>query len=253
MPHALPAIPAAKNRFGAALIYHALLRRSVGTSFHGVYLRCEGPVPTPADGPLLIYLNHPAWWDGHMCALIDRIVLRSAFDSYIMMEEPQLERYRFFSWIGAFSVNRHSPREAARSVAYIAGLLGTNPRRLCYIFPQGEITPNDRRPLVVYPGIAHIARRVGALTLWPGALRYELRGEQRPDAFIRLGPAHRVSPPFDTNALSAEVAQRLTQAADALRDDLTSGQIDGYLQMVRGRQGVDRVFDRVMRLLRRDD
>jgi 1-acyl-sn-glycerol-3-phosphate acyltransferase len=244
-PLDLPAIPARRNRAGEALIYWALVRWGVWSHFDRVWLKLAGPLPHPADGPLIAYPNHPSWWDGYMCFLLNRLLLCERFEGYLMMEEPELRRYRFFTWAGCFSVDRHDARSAARSVAYISRLLGERRDRSLYIFPQGEITPNDRRPIVAYPGVAHIARRAGSATLWPIALRYEFRGEQRPEAFIRAGPAHRPPAGADTRALTAEVAARLTAAVDALRDEVAAGQLGDYEVLLHGRAGVNRLFDRL--------
>jgi hypothetical protein len=40
----------------------------------------RGALPRPGDGPLIVYLNHPGWWDGYMCFLIARELLRGRFD-----------------------------------------------------------------------------------------------------------------------------------------------------------------------------
>jgi chlorobactene lauroyltransferase len=245
-----PAIPAAKHWLGQALVYHGLLRPGLRGGFGRVWLRVVGRLPAPDDGPLIVVLNHPAWWDGHLCALLDREVFRGAFDAYLMMEAPQLRRFRFFTWMGAFSVDRHDAREALRSVSYVARLLQERPARACYIFPQGTITPNDRRPLALYPGVTHIVRRAGAATICPVALRYELRGEQRPDAFIRLGPALRLGAGQSGAQLSALVERLLTGCVDRLRDEVLGEQLDEYRVLLHGRPGVDRVFEWVLRWLR---
>jgi 1-acyl-sn-glycerol-3-phosphate acyltransferase len=243
MSNDLPAIPARRGRIGAALVYWALVRWAVWSHFDRVWLKVVGPLPYPSDGPLIVYPTHPAWWDGYMCFLLDRLVLRDRFEGYLMMEEPELRRYRFFAWAGCFSVNRHDLRSAARSVAYIGRLLAERRDRSLYIFPQGALTPNDRRPLAAYPGLAHIARRAGGATLWPVALRYEFRGEQRPEAFIRAGPPHYAPADAGAHALTNEVGRRLTAAADALRDEVAAGQIEDYQALLRGRPGVNRLFD----------
>jgi 1-acyl-sn-glycerol-3-phosphate acyltransferase len=243
--HDLPAIPARHSRLGDALVYWALVRWSIWSHFDRVWLKVVGPLPQPSDGPLIVYPNHPAWWDGYMCLLLNRLVLRDRFEGYLMMEEPQLRRYRFFAWAGCFSVDRHDPRSAARSVAYIGRLLAERRDRSLYIFPQGVLTANDRRPLEIYPGLAHIVRRAGGAMLWPVALRYEFRGEQRPEVFIRAGPAHHAHGDASARGLTGEIAQRLTAAADALRDEVAAGQLEGYQALLRGRAGVNRLFDRL--------
>jgi chlorobactene lauroyltransferase len=241
----LPAIPARHNRIGGALVYWGLIRWGVWSHFDRVWLKVVGQPPQPVDGPLLVYLNHPSWWDGYMCMLLNRLVLRDQFQGYLMMEEPQLRRYCFFRWVGCFSVDRHNARSAARSVAYAARLLAERPNRSVYLFPQGVLTPNERRPLELYPGLAHIVRRAGGATLWPVALRYEFRGEQRPEAFLRAGPAHRVTAETDVQTVMADTTHRLTAATDALRDEVAADALDDYRVLLRGRTGVNRLFDRI--------
>jgi 1-acyl-sn-glycerol-3-phosphate acyltransferase len=245
----LPAIPARHHPLGDALVYWALVRPAIWSHFDRVWLRVEGPLPHPADGPLIIYFNHPSWWDGYMACIVNRVVLRDRFRPYLMMEEPELRRYQFFSWSGCFSVNRQDARAAARSVAYISRLLAERRDRALLIFPQGEITPNDRRPLAIFSGIAHVASRAGGAALLPVALRYEFRGEQRPEAFIRLGPFHIAPAPVEARALTREAERRLAAATDALRDELNDGRLERYRVLLRGRAGVNRVFDAARGLL----
>lgn len=241
----MPPVPARHNLLGDALVYWGLVRPALWSHFDRVWIKCEGPTPQVSDGPMIVYMNHPSWWDGYMALVLNRIVLRDHFRGYLMMEQQQLERYRFFSWSGAFSVDRHDARSAMRSVRYIGRRLAERRARCMYIFPQGEISPNDRRPLVIFSGLAHTVRLAGGATLWPVALRYEFRGEQRPEAFIRAGPAHYAPGDADAHALSQEVGRRLNAACDALRDEYTGGALEGYQPLLRGRAGVNRVFDAV--------
>ena len=248
-PAAQPSIPARHSHAGDALIYWALVRSAIWSHFARVWLRVEGPIPTPAEGPLIFYLNHPSWWDGYMAHVLSRMVLADRFQSFGMMDERELRRFRFFTWIGAFSVNRQDARAALASVAYISRMLAERRDRALAIFPQGEITPNDRRPLTMFSGMAHVAQRAGGATLWPVALRYEFRGEQRPEVFIRAGPAHPAPADYDTHALTADAGQRLTAACDALRDEVMSGQLEAYRVLLRGRPGPDKLFDAARGLL----
>ena len=248
----LPAIPAAKNWLGDQALYWLFARWSLWRSFHRVWLQSHGPLPDPRGGPLVLYLNHSSWWDGYLMYVIHRVVLRGRFDAHLLMEERQLRAYRFFTWSGAFSINRHDPEDSRRAQAYAAGLLrgGRRPRAI-FIFPQGRIVPQDRRPLVTYPGIARIVAQAGPVTLCPVALRYEFLGEQWPHAFIRIGPAHRPVDPADVEGTLAEVTLRLTAACDALRDDVVGGRLEAYRPLLRGRAGIDQRFDTMRRLLPR--
>jgi chlorobactene lauroyltransferase len=245
-----PAIPAAKNWLGDNALYWLFARRSLWKNFHRVWLQSHGPLPTPADGPLILYLNHSSWWDGYLMYVIHRLVLHGRFDSYLLMEERQLQAYRFFSWSGAFSVNRQDPEDTRRSQTYAANLLRSGHcARALYIFPQGRIVHPDQRPLVTYPGIARITAQSGPVNLCPVAMRYEFRGQQQPHAFIRIGPTHRAAQPTDEAATLAEITTRLTMACDALREDVIGGYLERYQPLLRGRRGIDQRFAAFLRLL----
>lgn len=245
-----PAIPAAKSRLGDAALYWLFARWSLYSSFHRVWLQSHGPLPEPRDGPLLLYLNHSSWWDGYMMYVIHRVVLRGRFDAHLLMEERQLRAFRFFTWSGAFSINRHDPRDVRRAQLYAVNLLrgGRRPRAL-FVFPQGKIVPQDRRPLETFPGVARIIAKAGSVTLCPVALRYEFLGEQWPHAFIRIGPTHKVANPADGAATLAELTARLTAACDALRDDVVDGRLATYSPILKGRRGIDQTFAAFLGLL----
>lgn len=247
-PHApRPAIPAAKNWLLDALLYRLFARLSLWRSFDRVWLQTIGPLPDPRNGSLLLYLNHSGWWDGYLMYVIDRVVLRGRFDSYLLMEEKQLRAFRFFTWSGAFSINRHNADDAQRSQQYAANLLRERPGRSLFIFPQGRIVPNDQRPLKLFPGITRIIAQAGPIQLCPVALRYEFLGQQWPHAFIRIGPTHQLSNPDDQAATLAELTTRLTDAVDALRDDVVAGQMDRFRPLLRGRRGIDQVVAALLR------
>ena len=133
----LPPIPARHSRAGDALVYWGLVRSALWSHFDRVWIKLEG---VPQQGPLIVYMNHPSWWDGYMAFVLNRVVLRSRFQGFAMMEEAQLRRYRFFSWSGAFSVHRQDARSAMRSVAYIARLLAE--RRARFPPRQALVAPS---------------------------------------------------------------------------------------------------------------
>jgi hypothetical protein len=238
-----PEIPANHIPIAQEIMYRTLVVPALRGEFHRVRMCVEGPIPHPADGPLVIYLTHSSWWDAYLLFLLYYKVLNGGFQNYIMMEAKQLRAYRFFAWCGAFSIDRKIPGDVDRSIAYIANRLRERRDRCLWIFPQGRIAPTDRRPIVAYPGIARVVQQAGGATLWPVALRYEFRGEQQPEVLIRCGPAHYATGTEHEDALTATIAARLTTLADQLRDDTLAETFDHYRVLLRGREGINRWFD----------
>ncbi|HEY0426527.1 MAG TPA: lysophospholipid acyltransferase family protein [Pyrinomonadaceae bacterium] len=136
------------------------------------------------DIPAIIYTNHSSWWDGLVAFQISYQVKA---DSFVMMEEKHLKKMLLFRKLGAFSVVREKPFEAAKSIDYAVNLLKEKPKRVLWIFPQGEILPNDLRPLMFYKGISKIIAKSGKCLLIPAVFRYEFLGEYKPEIFIRIG------------------------------------------------------------------
>ncbi len=238
-------IPAKKFPLGAALVWW-LIRTSLRKHFDNVYLRMRTERSVEQQAlPMIICANHSTWWDGYVAALIQH---QLRLDGYLMMEEAQLRRYFFFAWLGCFSVNRQNARSAIQSLQYAARLLKERPGRMVWIFPQGEIAPNDRRPLVFFSGVAHLARMVRSALIYPAAIRIEYRAEQRPDLFISLGEPWRVSEEdLQAPAFVKECTQRLeasvTAELEQLHDDVTAANFDDFTRIMHGKSSTNRVFD----------
>ncbi len=117
-------IPAHKFPLGRRLVWQ-LIERSFRKYFDRVYFRMRGTYTDEqrATLPMLICANHSSWWDGYVIALVERLL---NVDGYLMVEEAQLSRYFFFTWIGCFSVDHHNPRAALQSLKYAATLLKGN-------------------------------------------------------------------------------------------------------------------------------
>ncbi|MCS7057066.1 MAG: lysophospholipid acyltransferase family protein [Thermoflexales bacterium] len=250
-------IKARKHPLLNRLVYLLLIKAQVKASFHRVYLRQAAPSPPPDSPPFIMFGNHSAWWDAHLAMVLNEECWHS--DGYVMVEDIQLARYGFFRWCGAFSVNRRDPRSAVESMNYAIRLLTEpaqrrNAPRSLLIFPQGEIRANDVRPLGFYQGAGRIAsktaQQVGACALYPLALRYEFIGEQKPDAFISVGPPLLVrkdegASALDPRQITARMEQVLTEELDRLRDDVVAYRLASFTPLVQGAWSINRIWDAV--------
>jgi 1-acyl-sn-glycerol-3-phosphate acyltransferase len=242
-------IQAAKNPLGERLVWR-LVRSSLRSHFHAVHVRRNGDEQI-AHLPTIYYVNHSNWWDGYLCMALNQLALRQ--DCYLAMEQKNLRRYRFFAWAGVFGLDRDDGRDALAALDYAAALLKDHPERAAFMFPEGTMAPNDHRPLRFYSGVAHLARRVGDVRIIPIVLRYEFLQEQRPEAFISVGPPQIVSAAsLHPRALTASLATTLTTELDALRDDVVAERLADFQPILQGKGGVDRIFDRAMSRGRRE-
>lgn len=202
-------------------IFRWYILRLLRKSFAGMYV--FGEIPDQSLRlPVVLVPNHSTWWDGFLIYLLNLKIFRRPL--YLMMTEEQLRRYRFFSWVGAYSIPLGSPRGIIESLRYTMGLLERReePTPLVCLFPQGELTSWFQRPLEYRRGLEWIlARYSGGLTLLPLAIKAEFRAEQRPEVFFLFGGAQELSGTDFSGmpGLEAEETRLLTRLAECLRSE----------------------------------
>lgn len=251
----VPEVPARKNLLGDLLLpaYARWLTRSHLAS---VWVRGHEQLKgLPADAPLIFTPNHSGWWDGILAFVLNDVLLERDF--FIMMEDRQLRKYQFFAWAGAFSIRRQHVRSAGQTLRYVEELL-SSPGRALWLFPQGVMVPEGRRPLRFEGGVGHLAKRLQEARIIPVTMTYMIRSNPRSEAFISLGrplcleelPAQ--SPDDASSTVSAFVhtlEQRVQSQLDTLKQDLTQCPLEqvpsGFECLLEGRRGVAETWDRV--------
>lgn len=177
--------------------------------------------------PLIIYCNHSSWWDG---LIVFQILYEAGLNGFVIMEEKNLRKYPLFRRLGAFSVVRENPREALKSINYAAKLLNEDAKKTLWMFPQGEILPNDLRPIKFYGGLAKIVEKVGKCRLASLSMRYDFCAEFKPQIFVKIEEPEilSVNEDFDNKQLTNKLTERLTFNLDKLRNDVIKGDLENY-------------------------
>lgn len=177
--------------------------------------------------PLIIYCNHSSWWDGLVAFLISR---EKGLDSFVLMEEKHLRKYPLFRRLGAFSVDREKPRKALESINYAGTLLREAENRTLWIFPQGEILPNDSRPIRFYSGLSKIIERIKSCSATSLSIRYEFLGEFKPQIFVKIEnpEIYEVDENYRPKKMTDIFADRLTKNLDELKSDILNRNLADY-------------------------
>ena len=180
--------------------------------------------------PLIIYANHSSWWDGLAAHHISQT---AQLDFFVMMEEKQLRNLKLFRKLGAFSVVRENPRQAVDSLNYAAKLLKSDSRRTLWIFPQGEILPNDTRPLDFFRGVLKIAAKAGECSIVSLAFRYEFLGAYKPDIFVKIGRIENLTAAAEKSSRTEVVkyADQLADQLDQIKSNILKNDLDKYLDI----------------------
>lgn len=201
------------------------------------------PPATGHPGPIVVYCNHPSWWDALLIVLLaDRLFpdreARAPFDA------AMLAKYRIFGRIGAFGVDLDTWRGAAQFLSNARAILAA-PHRMIWITAQGRFCDVRARPLGLRPGIARLPELAPDALFVPLALEYALWAERGTGAFAAFGPgvagAELASLPR-TERLGRMEAD-LTATLDRLSADVISREPGRFRELLAGRKGVGGIYD----------
>ena len=219
----------------------AYMRRYARRHFHAV--RIAGSLPPaldPARG-VVVYSNHPSWWDPVMFVLLQAHVFpnRTGFGP---MDANALGRYGVLERIGVFGLPPGTRRGAARFLRVSEGVLRT-PNTVLWVTAEGGFTDPRQRPVRLRPGVAHLLRHLPDVTAVPLALEFPFWNERTPEALARFGEPIMADAGRDAAAWEALLAERLTEAMDRLAEDVMTRDPDRFQKLVAGKAGIGGVYD----------
>jgi len=208
--------------------------------FHAVRLSRSGMPHRPAGRPLIVYSNHPSWWDPALFMLLGRTVLRG-LRGYGPMEEAALRRYGVLRRLGVFGIDLENRRGAARFLSVGRRVL-SDPAASLWITGEGAFTDVRRRP-VLRPGISHLVRLVPEAVVLPLAIEYTFWNESRPEALLRFGQPIDAAPVRSVAAWTGVLEAALADTMQGLGEESMTRNPGLFVPVLRGGAGVGGVYD----------
>ena len=213
--------------------------------FHAVRLSRAGPPRAQPGRPLIIYSNHPSWWDPALYILLCTKLFPGR-PGYGPMDAKALGRYGVLERMGVFGIALDSKRGAAHFLATSLRVL-SGPGAILWVTAEGGFADPRQRPVRLRPGIAHLARRVPGAVILPLALEYIFWNESKPEALVRFGD------PIETGAgtgrgrsvaeWTAHLEAELTRTMDALAAESMQRDPCLFQPVLRGAAGVGGAYD----------
>jgi 1-acyl-sn-glycerol-3-phosphate acyltransferase len=169
------------------LVLRPFLSWTLRRRFHNVYVKGGEHLRSLEPGsPVVGCANHSNWWDGFVLYVLSYRLL--PHEIYLAMEEANLKRYPFFTWMGVFGVGLTGPRSALSGLRYAARLLlirsESEAAPLVWIFVQGRLLAAGTQ-IEAKPGALWLAQKTGAQIL-PLIMRYEWLSESRSSIFVNI-------------------------------------------------------------------
>jgi 1-acyl-sn-glycerol-3-phosphate acyltransferase len=198
------------------------------------------------DVPLIVCISHSSWWD-----LLTGILLEEASGrcSITAMDERQLKRYRFFSWMGVAGVDRTTIRGAREFTEYCREFLGRRSASL-WLTPQGEMVDPRQRPIRCQPGVGYLIQQIQCADVVTIAVEYAFWTDKSPVALISISEPQRmnVAAAHSRRKIVADIEHRMEEQADQLAELATSRNEAHFTVLLKGRQGIQPVYDLARRI-----
>ena len=217
-PRRPPVLPAPTPRWlreGFLRFNHRLL----GRRFAAVRAAHVERFPSDASGSVLVYLNHPAWWDPLICASLAACCSRER-RNVALIDEANLSGV--LARLGFVGIEPGSSA-GARRLARLGAELATVPDATLWLTPQGRFADPRERPLRLAGGLARLARRLPGAIAVPVAVEYPFLGGRKPEARVLVGTPI-VAASVDAARLEGTLEAGLTAAMDTLAGHVTSGE-----------------------------
>ena len=209
--------------------------------FHAVRVSRAG-LPRAALGrPVIIYGNHPSWWDPALYILLCNKLFpgRTGFGP---MDAAALGKYGVLERMGVFGIELDTPRGAARFLTTSQRVL-SDPASTLWITAEGHFTDPRLRPVHLRPGLAHLARRIPGAVILPLAVEYSFWNESRPEALARFGHPIETGRSRTTAEWTGHLEAELGRTMDALAAESAQRDPALFHALVRGGAGIGGIYD----------
>lgn len=219
----------------------------VGKFFHATrILKGSQPPSIPAEVPIIIYLNHPSWWDPLLCVVASEFFPGRAH--YAPMDAAMLAKYGIFRKLGFFGVEPNVKGAIAflRMGEAILAKSGT----MLWLTAQGEFRDVRERPPMLKSGLSTLLHRLRRGIVLPLAVEYPFWNEKKPEALMAFGEPIDASQQQLPNveAWTALLEQAITITQDKLAQAVISRDKDQFDLILSGTSGVGGVYDLYRRM-----
>jgi 1-acyl-sn-glycerol-3-phosphate acyltransferase len=205
----------------------------------------------PADygtRPLVVFANHPGWWDGVAFMLLSQRLFPGR-RMFIPMEAAALSRYPFMRRIGVFGVEGGTPRGAVAFLRLARDVLAS-PDRMLWMNAPGRFADVRERPVPIAPGMTRLPEIAAEAVFVPLALDYPFWTERKAEMLCAFGT------PIDGTALAAldrdarmdALSAALGATMDRLAVDAIARDPARFETLLRGQEGMGGTFQLWRRL-----
>lgn len=228
--------------------FHRFLETYLKRHFHAIAVETDSIpsdefVPGDPSTPIIVYCNHPSWWDPLLAHFINAQCFAPR-QIYAPIDASALEQYKVFGKLGFFGVDLNSSRGAASFLRTTAELFKRESSAL-WLTPEGRFADARDHEAELMPGLAHLCSRADSAVVVPLSLEYVFWEERLPECLFRFGEVVNVSD-FASRTKpewSDDLNERLRANQAALAELSIARSSEPFTNLLRGQQGARGLYD----------
>ncbi len=248
VPKGAPPDPTALFDPRRMAFFHVIFRRFFARHMRALRVARWGMPREYGARPLVVFANHPGWWDGVAFMLLSQALFPGRV-MFIPMDATALGRYSFMTRLGVFGVETGTPRGA---VAFLrtAKLVLSAPDRMLWMNAPGRFADARERPVPIAPGMTRLPEMAADALFIPLALDYPFWTERKAEMLAAFGePIEGATlAALDRDARAQALSEALGTTADRLAADAIARDAARFVTLQRGREGMGGVFDLLRRV-----
>lgn len=219
-----------------------IFRRFLHKHMRALRLATWGEPAAPAGRPIVVFANHPSWWDGVAFVLLAERLMPER-RQFVPMDAEALARYAFFKRLGVFGIEQQSPRGAIAFLRQSEALLKA-PSHVLWMNAPGRFQDVRERPVIIAPGLVRLPELAPDAVFLPLALEMPFWTERKPELLAAFGPpiegASLAALPRE--ARRATLADALAGTMDRLAADALSREPARFRLLEQGREGMGGIY-----------
>ncbi|TWU67541.1 MULTISPECIES: lysophospholipid acyltransferase family protein [Crateriforma] len=231
--------------------FHRFLKPYLRRHFHAIAIESDArsSLNVPSDVPLIVYANHPSWWDPLIAHFVNRVSFPGR-QFWAPIDADALRQYEVFKKLGFFGVQLNSKSGAA-------DFLKTSQLALHHHDDQGNcdgalwVTPEGRfcdprdHTAALMPGLSHLCQRLSSGYVLPLVMEYAFWDERLPMCLLTAGQVMDVSqhPDWDKTLWNQRLTESMRSAQDRLAGLVVDRDSGPFTNLLAGKKGTGGLYD----------
>lgn len=197
----------------------------------------------PVDAPLIIYSNHPGWWD----PIVGMLLCEKYFPGrtfYAPIDAIALDKYAVLGKLGFFGIELQTRQGVVDFLTQSSSILAS-PHGSLWLTPEGKfVDPRDLdQPFM--PGLAHLASKTEGVHCIPLAIEYTFTEERQPFMLCKLGSAliNTQDNTWNKEHWQSQLSQHLRSTQRDLAQKAISREWSSFTPLLRSRAQCLTIYD----------